>query len=435
MKYFIEGKLINCFDNANKLSEYEVYEIIENEFGKYFKNSLIFVLCTYIFKQRKDILAKRNQLQRSKIPTENFKKNSQHDSISTLPAISVIIPLFNVEKYVGECLDSLLAQTFQNFEVIVVDDCSTDDSVAVVEKYSEIFNGRLRIVTMNEKSVGGGGSLPRQRGLELSVGDYVFFFDADDTITDTALEELYNIAQEYEADVVHCEKFYRVPDAIWYNKKEREKLKADNYFTPGRLNVTSPTLLSRDIEKRIEMFAEKKLIWNFWAQLIRRDFIIRNEISLPDAAAQDMLFTMCSLCCAKNYVVVPNVINYYRVRKNSVTTETITPAARFHKWLNVIRVDIEYINNFFNKRESLKNRISLKYMLFDVVMSQMIQGLDRIYLNQSFALIAELLENEFKNKGETAFMSFVFHKMNSYRIELAQNKKILSESKTDSGKN
>ena len=148
-----------------------------------------------------------------------------------------------------------------------------------------------------------------------------------------------------------------------------------------------------------------------------------------------MLFTMCSLCCAKNYVVVPNVINYYRVRKNSVTTETITPAARFHKWLNVIRVDIEYINNFFNKRESLKNRISLKYMLFDVVMNQMIQGLDRIYLNQSFALIAELLENEFKNKGETAFMSFVFHKMNSYRIELAQNKKILSESKTDNGKN
>ena len=62
-----------------------------------------------------------------------------------IPAISVIIPMYNVEKYVGACLDSLLAQTFQDFEVIVVNDCSTDNSAAVVESYIPKFNGRLTL--------------------------------------------------------------------------------------------------------------------------------------------------------------------------------------------------------------------------------------------------------------------------------------------------
>ena len=67
----------------------------------------------------------------------------------TIPAVSIIIPMYNTEKYIGETLDSILAQTFQDFEVIVVDDCSTDNSVAIVESYLPKFNKR-----------GGGGQAP-----------------------------------------------------------------------------------------------------------------------------------------------------------------------------------------------------------------------------------------------------------------------------------
>ena len=94
------------------------------------------------------------------------------------PAISVIIPMYNVERYVGECLDSVLLQTFQDFEVIVVDDCSTDNSVEVVNSYVPKFDGRLRLISM-EKNTGGGGK-PRNRGIELACGEYVQFLDADD---------------------------------------------------------------------------------------------------------------------------------------------------------------------------------------------------------------------------------------------------------------
>ena len=76
------------------------------------------------------------------------------------PAVSVIIPMYNAEKYIGECLESLLLQTFQDFEVIVVDDCSTDNSFSIVESYIPKFDGRLKL-TKTEKNSGGGGYVPR----------------------------------------------------------------------------------------------------------------------------------------------------------------------------------------------------------------------------------------------------------------------------------
>lgn len=106
------------------------------------------------------------------------------------PAISVIIPLYNAEKYLSDCLDSLLDQTFSDFEIIVVDDCSTDNSVAIVESYAPKFNGRL-ILTATKKNSGNAGYTARNKGFLFSRGEYVFFMDADDMIIETALEELY----------------------------------------------------------------------------------------------------------------------------------------------------------------------------------------------------------------------------------------------------
>ena len=117
----------------------------------------------------------------------------------------MIIPLYNAENYIGECLDSLLLQRFQDFEVIVVDDRSIDNSFAIAESYLSKFNGRLRL-TKTEKNSGGGG-VPRNKGLLISSGEYIQFLDADDILTKTALEEMYTLAKEYDVDVVYCERF------------------------------------------------------------------------------------------------------------------------------------------------------------------------------------------------------------------------------------
>lgn len=123
-----------------------------------------------------------------------------------VPAVSVIIPFYNAEKYLAECLKSILLQTFQDFEVIIVDDCSTDKNVAIVESYKEKFGGRLRLARTETNS--GSGCIPRNIGLNLARGEYVFFADADHFILLTAQETLYLTAKEHDADVVYTSACY-----------------------------------------------------------------------------------------------------------------------------------------------------------------------------------------------------------------------------------
>ena len=122
------------------------------------------------------------------------------------PKVSVIIPVYNVEKYLAVCLESLLIQTFTDFEVIVVDDCSTDNSLAIAESYLERFGGRLKIFSLEENT--GSGAVPRNVGLEVASGKYVYFVDDDDLLIDIALDTLFNYAEEYQAQVVYMEKFF-----------------------------------------------------------------------------------------------------------------------------------------------------------------------------------------------------------------------------------
>ena len=89
------------------------------------------------------------------------------------PAVSVVVPLYNVEKYIGECLDSLLAQTFQDFEVVVVDDCSTDNNVKVVESYAPKFGGRLKLTRM-KKNTGSAQAILATRALNLLAANTFF---------------------------------------------------------------------------------------------------------------------------------------------------------------------------------------------------------------------------------------------------------------------
>ena len=122
-----------------------------------------------------------------------------------IPAITIIAPMYNVEKYIGECLDSILTQTFDDYELLVVDDCSTDHSAEIAKSYIDRFNGRMRLIKMNKNT--GGAALPRNTGIRLSRGKYLAFIDTDDLFTNNALADMYNAAEQNDADVIHTEKY------------------------------------------------------------------------------------------------------------------------------------------------------------------------------------------------------------------------------------
>ncbi len=111
--------------------------------------------------------------------------------------ITIIVPVYNVEEYVGRCLESIITQTHANLEIIVVNDGSDDNSMDVVEKFSTIDN---RFVVVNQKNLG--LSLARNCGLDIATGDYVLFVDSDDWLDPEACERLLDVALETNADVV-----------------------------------------------------------------------------------------------------------------------------------------------------------------------------------------------------------------------------------------
>ncbi len=335
------------------------------------------------------------------------------------PAVSVVIPLYNVEKYVGECLDSLLAQTFQNFEVIVADDCSTDSSPAVVESYASKFGGRLKLTRMKKNS-GSAGS-PRNRGIELSCGEYLYFMDPDDAVTPTALEELYTLAKKYDADVVHCEKWYEVPDKFWHDDGYRKSLKPSSWPAGEKIFITTPTLLTEDFALRVTEFSKRWLTWGMGIQFVRRNFIIETSIKFANLPVfEDCAFTICEICSAKKYLVVPNVIYFYRQREGSAMHSRPELSTFLHKELSSLKKGVRYLNEFLSEQELFAQRPDLKYALFDMFVQEILGHLINIYVNIPMFALDELLQKEFSDDGNIALNAFVFSSMNVYRLKLLQ---------------
>ena len=110
--------------------------------------------------------------------------------------VSIIVPVFNVEKYLRQCLDSILGQTFNQFEVIIVNDGSTDNSGAICQEYEARDN---RIVYLEKEN--GGVSEARNLGLDFATSEYIIFIDSDDWIEPTYVEVLYEKIEEYQADI------------------------------------------------------------------------------------------------------------------------------------------------------------------------------------------------------------------------------------------
>lgn len=344
----------------------------------------------------------------------------------TYPAISIIIPLYNVEKYIGECLDSILVQTFQDFEVIVVDDCSTDKSVAIVESYMPEFNGRLKLVHMEKNS--GGAGMPRNKGMEIACGEYIFFMDSDDTITPTALNDIYAIAKNFDADIVHFDSFYYIPEAVWDNPEFRKNLKPHSYRQC--YHVSKPTLITSDFAERANLFQQGKFIWSICCNFIRRDFIINSTIKFCNIFAEDMIFSMCMLCAANRYVVAPNVFYNYRIREGSTMNSKREIDLRLHRQIKSLKVGVKYLDEFLSVQKTFAQRPDLKYLLFDAFIQEMIKYLIEIYAKVPAYALDESLRKEFGDGDNTALLTFVFSMMNIYRLQLikAQSENVRLES-------
>lgn len=313
-----------------------------------------------------------------------------------IPAVSVIIPLYNAEKYIGDCLDSILGQTLTNFEVIVVDDCSTDNSYAVVESYIPKFDGRLTLVKTKQNS-GNAGYTARNKGFNFSRGEYVWFVDADDFITRTALEELYTAAKKVDADVVYTGMRY-----LYSSEKSAELMLDEMGWALREKGIEDKPTLTVDRNKNIEHFFNIGAFWAPWTKFVKRDFLNRKEIFFYETISSgDHIWTMELFTSADRLLRILNAVYFWRTDSiTSITREKISSDKQIVKFIKLAISFTQEITKLSKQNEFLKENPKYCYRM---LMKQMDIFLSRNLwerLQVSSEYVYDILRREFENKSD-----------------------------------
>ena len=212
------------------------------------------------------------------------------------PVVSVIVPVYNVEQYLPQCLDSIVNQTLKNIEIICVNDSSTDNSLNILNHYAE-KDPRIKVVTQPN----GGAGAARNRGLSLAAGKYLSFLDSDDFFEPDMLELAYNKAVCDKADFV--------------------VFQSDQYYTDRKEFVSVPWTLREKEIPPYTPFNHRQMTDNIfkvfvgwaWDKLYDREFVEKNHLRFQEQrTSNDMLFVFSGVAVAKRISVVKKVLAHQR---------------------------------------------------------------------------------------------------------------------------
>lgn len=334
------------------------------------------------------------------------------------PKISVIIPVYNAEKYISQCLESILNQTLKEYEVLAVDDCSTDNSVKVIESMSSKFKGKLRLIQRKKNS--GAAAIPRNLGLKLARGKYVAFTDNDDMFTKTAFEDMIKAAEKFDADVVHAEKWL-IPRDGRVEINDQTPLGITTYEKVKF--VDKPTVEKATLPERVKMFCEEKFFWHIWTNLYRRDFLIENEIEFPNMIiADDVMFMFYCVCLSKKFVRVPNIFNIYRYRKDSFSNDRTSTNKIIHNWVSVMINGTKYLDKFMSEEKFFIDNPNYKYMVLDYFVQKHLSYTASVYAQVPAYEFYDEVKKEFaKNPNENVtLITHLYNVAEMYRLQLIQ---------------
>ena len=262
------------------------------------------------------------------------------------PLISVIIPVYNVEDYLRECLDSIVNQTFKDIEIICVDDGSTDNSLKILQEYKE-KDSRFTILTQKNLYAG----VARNAGLKIAKGKYLSFLDSDDFFKLTMLEDMYNLAEKDHSDIVVCE--YQ-----GYDNKTHKYIR-EYKIDPNIIKVSpfSPTRVSS------KLFHFSSL--NAWSKLFRKDLFDKYNIHFEECACCNDLTCVCTaLALANKISVLKGFYISYRMNQNSnLTANRHTHAESFLFAIQQVENNLRHFGIYDKFREAFiyKAKLSFKW--------------------------------------------------------------------------
>ncbi len=258
--------------------------------------------------------------------------------------ISIIIPVYNVEKYIEKCLNTVINQTYKNIEIIIIIDGSKDNSIKIVKKIMEKDN-RIVLVERENKGV----MQTRIEGIQIAKGDFVMFLDSDDWLDYDACLKLLEYQIKYDADIVKC-------SYIHANKKLScltETPKCDAYITKDAY-----------IDKIYSRFIETTMFNPMWGQLIRRELAIKVSVENGIDVAEDLNYNLNLYTKSQSMVLVNDVLYYYRVNPESVTNSLNYEKIKKHLYdiIYVYGKLYDYIEVWGISNKSNKEKVSLRIL-------------------------------------------------------------------------
>lgn len=230
------------------------------------------------------------------------------------PKLSIVVPMYNVEKYVGRCLDSLLSQTFEDIEIIAVDDGSPDSCGAIAEEYAK-KDPRIKVFHCEN----GGLGPARNTGIAHAAGEYIGFVDSDDWVDERMFDNLYRVAAEQDADIVRggCE--------IWTN---------------GKVAASKPhPLAGRTLQGYDEIEPCRLLLYGrlpddpepkpwpveVWTSIYRRELVQGSGVLFREVLSEDTFFNI-NVCKLAKRIAYTNECGYrYRKDRQSSITNSFNP--------------------------------------------------------------------------------------------------------------
>ena len=289
--------------------------------------------------------------------------------------ISVIVPVYNVEKLLDRCLQSIVNQTYSNLEIICINDGSTDDSFKILNKFA---SKDKRIIVINQENLG--QSAARNKGLDIATGDYIYFVDSDDSIHNQTLEIMHKVAEKTQCSVI-------VTDNI--NQLSKNNDNSRQYQTD---NLTYK-VHKYPLQHLLNNIWSSSVIWN---KLYKRE-VLRNWRFIEGIYFEDWPFITCLFSEIDKYASIPYPLYFY----NDLNASTVRSAFTLKK-LNDYVTGIRFTHQYFQTKDKLKYAKRVRKKRISASVKMMINKVRREKVNHK-ELVDQLIKNLLSLRKEGAW--------------------------------
>lgn len=300
--------------------------------------------------------------------------------------LSIIVPVYGVEKYIDKCLDSLVKQSLKEIEIIVVNDGTKDNSQKIIDKYVKKYPDKIKSYI---KENGGQGSA-RNYGLKKTTGEYIGYVDSDDFVEKDMYKKLYNKAKENNYDIVVCGNYNVSED---YQNKNIDAF-INNYNT--------------DLEN---IFFGKMAVWN---KIYKRDILIKNKLEFKEKVwYEDLAFTLKAIMNSNTFAFIDEPLYDYLIREGS--TMNNSNVQRNLEILDAFNDILSYIQH--NKKEEYFSKIEFL-------------AIDHIYISAIVRVLKAEADDKVKRETINKLIDYMNkkfpnYKNNKYINTLSKNRKII----------